>query len=311
MMHLRIATLGAAVLAGTFSIELVATERMSVSTFDPAQYCQTVDREAEKVKPASVEEILALEDAARSHDGFAVAEAVLIGGAIDVAHASLDPASCQETFRKGRALFDSKFEAALDGVKREKRHRFKKKEPIRSVQQEITRLWQEDQAGRFAYLGLKTDDKSGAKFWAQRLSVANARSTDERSKRYMEGILGEFDWIDRRRFGSAISDHAWILVQHADGYPGFQADVLERMQPYLENGGVRPKHYAYLYDRVAVNTGQLQLYGTQPTWKCEEDGSMRLKPLEDPATVNQRRKAMGLNTVEEGLETMTRQVCGI
>lgn len=82
------------------------------------------------------------------------------------------------------------------------------------------------------------------------------------------------------------------------------------MEPYVESGGVRRKHYAYLYDRVAVNTGRMQRYGTQPTWQCEDDGSMQLKPLEDPARVNDRRAEMGLNTVEEGLAEMTRQVCG-
>lgn len=296
--------------AGLWAVQGSASGPVDISAFDPEPFCDSVDRSTEKSRPDTVEAILSDDDAKARFDGFAIAEAVLIGGAIDVAHASADAATCRETLARGRSLFDATYAEALRGVKREKRHRFKDKEPIRSIQQEIARLWQWDQAGRFTFLKLKTDDETGFAYWARRLAVANSRAADERSKRYMEQTLAEFDWIDRRRFGRTISDHAWILVQHADGYPEFQAEVLKRMEHYVANGGVRPKHYAYLYDRVAVNTGRKQRYGTQPTWECEADGSMQLKPLEDPESVNDRRKKMGLNTVEEGLAQMSRQVCG-
>ena len=309
-MRTMLPMIGTAFAASLCAVSGSALNPVDVSLFDPAQYCDAIDRRAEKTKPDQIEAILSQDDPTLSIDGFEVANAVLIGGAIDVAHASPDAESCRETFARGKALFDATYADALDGVMREKRHKYKKKDPVRSIQQEITRLWQEDQAGRFAFLQLRTEDTSSAEFWAQRLSVANSRSNDERSKRYLESILADFDWIDRRRFGRSVSDHAWILVQHADAYPEFQAEALERMQPYVENGGVRPKHFAYLYDRVAVNTGRKQRYGTQPTWECEEDGSMQLKPLEDPESVNARRKDMGLNSVEEGLAEMSRQVCG-
>ncbi len=310
MIGFKLAGICAPVAVGLWSHHGNAMNVSDIADYDPTPYCETVDRKLEKTKPAEVEAIVSDEEATGSFNGFAIAEAVLISGAIDVAHASADAESCRVIFERGRKLFHSTYVTSVEKVKREKRHRFHKKEPIRSIQQEITRLWQEDQAGRFAYLQLRTEDESGAAFWAQRLSVANAKSTDERSKRYLEKIVVDYDWIDRKRFGRSVSDHAWILVQHADGYPQFQAEMLERMRLYVENGGVRRKHYAYLFDRVAVNTGLKQRYGTQPTWQCEEDGSMQLKPLEDPENVNARRKEMGLNTVEEGLAEMTRQVCG-
>lgn len=215
----RIEAKCAAFVVAMLTAPAIATEPVEFSTFDPVPYCDSIDRGAAKVKPVQIEEILSQDDPGRSFNGLEIADAVLIGGAIDVAHASVDANACRATLEQGRDLFETVYGSALDSVKREKRHRYKKKEPIRSIQQNIARLWQQDQAGRFAFLSLKTEDRSGAKFWAQRLSVANSKTIDERSKRYMESILADFDWIDRARFGRTISDHAWILVQHADGYP--------------------------------------------------------------------------------------------
>jgi len=289
---------------------LAASEEVPkpVSSFDAGIYCDTVDRAVAKSKPADVVAVLE-EDAPRS-DGYAMANAVLISAAIDIAHASSDPSACRVTFARGKAKFEDTYDGVLAEVKKQRRHRYNRRDPIRTIQQRIAELWQQDQAGRVTYLNLRTDDKAGSDFWAARLSVANSRQSDEASKRYIEHVMDSYDWIDRKRFGGVYSDHAWILVQHADTYPEFQAEVLRRMEPYLESGEVKRKNYAYLFDRVAVNTGQLQLYGTQPTWECEDDGTMKLKPLKDPETVNARRAEMGLNSVEAGLAEMTRSVCG-
>ena len=81
------------------------------------------------------------------------------------------------------------------------------------------------------------------------------------------------------------------------------------MEPYLKTQGVSKKNYAFLWDRVAVNSGEKQRYGTQPTWVCTSDGNLTLKPLEDPENVNVRRAEMGMNTVEEGLEEMANSIC--
>ncbi|MEL6790731.1 MAG: hypothetical protein AAFO78_09180 [Pseudomonadota bacterium] len=87
-----------------------------------------------------------------------------------------------------------------------------------------------------------------------------------------------------------------------------QARVL--MEPYLKNGGVSGSNYAYLWDRVAVNTGRKQRYGTQPTWECV-DGKMGLQPMEhDIATANKLRKALGMKEmVEKAVARMEKNVC--
>jgi len=126
----------------------------------------------------------------------------------------------------------------------------------------------------------------------------------------MRELLLDYDWIDAHRFGLRVSSHAWILVQHADDHPDFQAEVLERMEAYLDNEGVRPRDYAYLFDRVAVNTGQLQRYGTQPANQCNADGSLDLQPVEDIETLDERRAGIGLGPYRADLEAMASGRCG-
>ena len=56
---------------------------------------------------------------------------------------------------------------------------------------------------------------------------------------------------------------------------------------------------AYLTDRVLTNEGKEQLYGTQ-SWS--EGGVEYLQPLQDPARVNERRRAVGLGPLPEPLK---------
>jgi hypothetical protein len=125
----------------------------------------------------------------------------------------------------------------------------------------------------------------------------------------MRGLLERYDWIDSHRFGGRVAAHAWILVQHADDHPDFQTEALRRMEAYLESGGVRARDYAYLFDRVAVNTGELQRYGTQPAATCNEDASLDLKPVEDLDGLDARRATMGLGPYLGELEAMAAQRC--
>ncbi len=61
-----------------------------------------------------------------------------------------------------------------------------------------------------------------------------------------------------------------------------------------------PKSLAYLTDRVAVFEGNPQLYGTQFDW--DENGELSPNFFDDLIKVNQRRKSIGLNALEEQTE---------
>ena len=87
------------------------------------------------------------------------------------------------------------------------------------------------------------------------------------------------------------------FVQHADHDPAFQKACLELMKQ-AGAGEVLPENIAYLEDRVAVNHGQPQVYGTQLEQK---DGKFVPRPTIDSENVNARRMSIGLGTIEEYL----------
>lgn len=66
-----------------------------------------------------------------------------------------------------------------------------------------------------------------------------------------------------------------------------------------------PKILAYLTDRIAVFEGKPQLYGTQFDW--DEYGNLSPNIFDDLTKVNERRKSIGLNTLEEQTEKTREQ----
>lgn len=94
--------------------------------------------------------------------------------------------------------------------------------------------------------------------------------------------------------GEEASYAAWLIAQHANHDIHFQEECLELMN--RDKNDVLPSNIAYLTDRVAVNRGEPQLYGTQ--FRKNEDGNMTPYPLEDPKNLEERRTQMGLESFE-------------
>ncbi|GGN47046.1 hypothetical protein GCM10012285_32370 [Streptomyces kronopolitis] len=76
---------------------------------------------------------------------------------------------------------------------------------------------------------------------------------------------------------------AWLIAQHADRQLDVQRRALQLMQQAVFAGVARPRDLAFLRDRVLVNQGHKQIYGTQIAgvqdgapvpWPCEEPGCM-------------------------------------
>ena len=234
----------------------------------------------------------------------------LVDAGSRIAQASKSEKACNKTFTKGRMAFDKKMKKSLKRHWADAKYEKKVDPKIAAVQETMAKHWVEDQAARRVYLASRTEDKLGSAYWTRRLAGARTGEADKASTAYMKALLNDYDWIDNKRFGKRVSMAAWLMVQHADDHVDLQKLALERMTPYVETGGVDKSDYAFLWDRVAVNTNKPQRYGTQPTWECTPEGNLTLQPLEQPETVNERRAEMGMDTVEQGLAEMSRSVCG-
>lgn len=110
----------------------------------------------------------------------------------------------------------------------------------------------------------------------------------------LKEIIAEIGWPTTTLVGAA-SFKAWLLAQHSDHDLEFQKQCLELMK--AEPAGVLPENIAYLEDRVRVNEGRQQLYGTQ--FYTDDDGVFGPRPIEDPDRLEVRRKEAGMGPFSE------------
>lgn len=121
----------------------------------------------------------------------------------------------------------------------------------------------------------------------------------------LEQLFDQYGFMGFDLVGEEGSQNFWLMVQHSDHNPDFQKEVLEKMKIAMDNKNAKPNNYGLLVDRVRINTGKKQVFGTQVTYNTEI-GQAYPKELEDSINVNQRRKSIGLEPIEEYLNNMTK-----
>ena len=117
----------------------------------------------------------------------------------------------------------------------------------------------------------------------------------------MKEIVAAHGWPTRSLVGGDGARSAWLLVQHADADPAFQRQCLDLMNE-LAAEQVSAVDVAYLTDRVLVNEGKHQIYGTQ-FWIV--DGQLVPRPIEDEAGVEARRTQIGMVSMQDYHKRMT------
>jgi len=118
-----------------------------------------------------------------------------------------------------------------------------------------------------------------------------------RNVKILDEIIDQISYPTIDKVGKAASEAAWLVIQHSIGQPDFMKKCLGLLEKAVSEHKADPKNLAYLTDRVAVFEGKLQLYGTQFDW--DENGALNPNNFDDLSKVNQRRKSIGLNTLEE------------
>lgn len=103
-------------------------------------------------------------------------------------------------------------------------------------------------------------------------------------------------WPAEDMAGQDGAEAAWLIVQHSVGEPHFQRHVLELLRACIAQGRVPAWHAAYLEDRIAMQEGRAQCYGSQ--WMDDtRDGRTRPWTLAEPDRVNELRASVGLGTL--------------
>lgn len=158
---------------------------------------------------------------------------------------------------------------------------------------ELKGMYDKDQAVRWEVINSgKLDSEEG---------VRMLEAIDRENLPRLKAILDEFGWPGVQLVGEEGADHMWLLVQHSDQDVAFQKRALALLKHAVEKGDAPKRHLAYLTDRVRVNEGEKQLYGTQVQIV---NAQVVLQPIEDPEQLDQRRAEMGLCPLEEYLKML-------
>jgi hypothetical protein len=122
------------------------------------------------------------------------------------------------------------------------------------------------------------------------------RRIDGDNTDWIRTLVLEHGWPGSALVGEEGASNAWLLVQHADADVDFQEHCLVLLGRAVMDAQASPTHLAYLEDRVAMNRGRKQVYGTQ---FVEQDGELVPHPIEDEAHVDERRAAVGLEPLAD------------
>ena len=112
---------------------------------------------------------------------------------------------------------------------------------------------------------------------------------------WLKGVLARIGWFDISRYGAEASQAAWLMVQHADLDPAWQRAVLADLAPRVARGDMQGNYFAYLADRVAVNAGDAQSFGTQG--RCVGPSDWQPFVVAEPDKLDDRRRAVGLEPI--------------
>ncbi len=110
-------------------------------------------------------------------------------------------------------------------------------------------------------------------------------------------IIDEHGWPGHSLVGEDGANHAWLLAQHADRQLDFQRRALGLLTEAAQRGDATMRQLAYLTDRVRVNEGREQVFGTQ--MRGDTDRRAVPWPIEDPGHVDERRAVAGLEPLAD------------
>ena len=116
-------------------------------------------------------------------------------------------------------------------------------------------------------------------------------------------IIKQHGWPGPKLIGRDGTDAFFLLAQHAN--PAFQKKVLPLVQNAYRHGILTGQNYALFTDRVLVESGKPQIYGTAAKPFDQWNGREPVfQPIEDEANLEKRRAAVGLMPMSEYREFM-------
>lgn len=120
---------------------------------------------------------------------------------------------------------------------------------------------------------------------------AEMKRIDTENARRVRMLIDEHGWIGKEDLGEDANETLFLCIQHVDDLT-IQEKYLPLLKQAVETGNAEGWHYAFLTDRIRMNRGEKQVYGTQTITR--PNGEVYVVPLEDPGKVDSLRRSIGL-----------------
>jgi hypothetical protein len=121
----------------------------------------------------------------------------------------------------------------------------------------------------------------------------------ERNQEELEKLIDEKGWPKIKDVGEEAAMASYLVVMHSND--GLQKKYLPAIKQCYEENELSWQRYAAIYDRALYNENKPQKYGTHTRYN-ERTGKEELCPLENEEKVNEWRKEIGLQPIEEYLK---------
>lgn len=128
------------------------------------------------------------------------------------------------------------------------------------------------------------------------------KQIDRKNAKIIENIIDKYGWLGKDIVGEQGNQALFLGIQHIDELK-VQTKYLPIIKNAVKKGDAEPWHYAYLTDRILMNQGKKQIYGTQTIISSNPKNSY-VVPLENPEKVDELRQEFGLEPLKEYLEEM-------
>lgn len=141
------------------------------------------------------------------------------------------------------------------------------------------------------------DQESIKLFRAKKISLEELQKGNSQNVTFIIEVIEKYGFPFKNTASLKAYTAAFLAVQHSGNI-----ELIEKVIDLFSKASekqIEKKDLAYLIDRLKILKNLPQLYGTQ--YKLMPDSSVEFFEIEDKKTVDERRKQMGMESLEEYL----------
>ena len=127
--------------------------------------------------------------------------------------------------------------------------------------------------------------------------LAMEEKNKKENQKELVRLLDKYGWPTTSEVTEYAAAGAALIINH--GSHKMRVKYFPMLEAAFKKGEAQPLRYAKMKDRLLVEEGKKQLYGTQLKFV---KGKKELYPIQDPGKVDQRRKKIGLEPLKPYLK---------